>query len=84
MGKLEKLYEHILMRRSDANVAFETLRALLRRLGFDERIKSDHHIFTKDGVEEILNLQPKDGKGKPYQVKQVRDVILKYHLRIGE
>jgi hypothetical protein len=84
MGKLEKLYEHILMRRSDANVQFETLRALLRRLGFDERIKGDHHIFTKDGVEEILNLQPKDGKGKPYQIKQVRDVILKYHLRIGE
>ena len=84
MGKLEKLYEHILMRRSDANVPFETLHALLKRLGFDERIKGDHHIFTKDGVEEILNLQPKDGKGKPYQVKQVRDMILKYHLRIGE
>jgi hypothetical protein len=84
MGKLKKLYEHILIRRSDANVPFETLRALIRRLGFDERIKGDHHIFTKDGVEEILNLQPKDGKGKPYQIKQVRDVILKYHLRIGE
>lgn len=37
-----------------------------------------------DGVEEILNLQPKNGKGKPYQVKQVREVILKYHIRIGE
>jgi hypothetical protein len=37
-----------------------------------------------DGVEEILNLQPKDGKGKPYQVKQVRNVILKYRLRVGE
>jgi len=83
MGKIERLY-HILMRRSDANVSFETLCALLKRLGFDERIKGDHHIFTKDGVEEILNLQPKDGKGKPYQVKQVRDVILKYHIRIGE
>ena len=84
MGKPEKLYEHILMRRSDANVLFETLCALLKRLGFDERIKGDHHIFTKDGIEEILNLQPKAGKGKPYQVKQVRDVILKYHIRIGE
>ena len=84
MGKLEKLYEHILMRRSDANVLFETLCTLLKRLGFDERIKGDHHIFTKDGIEEILNLQPKAGKGKPYQVKQVRDVILKYHIRIGE
>jgi hypothetical protein len=28
------------------------------------------------GVEEILNLQPKNGKGKPYQVNQVRNVIL--------
>ena len=72
------------MRRSDANVPFETLCNLLKRLGFDERIKGDHHIFTKDDVEEILNLQPKDGKGKPYQVKQVRNVILKYHIRIGE
>jgi hypothetical protein len=84
MRKLERLYEHILMRRSDANVPFVTLCALLKRLGFDERIKGDHHIFTKQGVEEILNLQPKDRKGKPYQVKQVRDVILKYNLRMGE
>ena len=84
MSKFEKLYEHILMRRSDANVPFETLCGLLKRLGFDERIKGDHHIFTKDGVEEILNLQPKGGKGKPYQVKQVREIILKYHIRIGE
>ena len=57
MSKLEKLYEHILMRRSDANVSFETLCSLLKRLGFDERIRGDHHIFTKDGVDEILNLQ---------------------------
>lgn len=84
MGKLEKLFEHIMMRRSDANVPFESLCALLKRLGFSERIKGDHHIFFRDGVEEILNLQPKGGKGKPYQVKQVRDLILKYHLRIGE
>jgi len=84
MGRLEKLYEHILMRKSDANVPFETLCILLRRLGFDERIRGDHHIFTMDGVEEIINLQPKDGKGKPYQVKQVRDMILKYGLRVGE
>ena len=84
MSKFEKLYEHILMRRSDANVLFETFCGLLKRLGFDERIKGDHHIFTMDGVEEILNLQSKNGKGKPYQVKQVREVILKYHIRIGE
>jgi hypothetical protein len=84
MGKTKKLYEHILMRKSDANVPFESLCSLLHQLGFKERIKGDHHIFTKDGIEEILNLQPKGGKGKPYQVKQVRDVILKYRLHVGE
>jgi len=82
MGKHEKLYEHILMRRSDANVPFDGLRALLKRLEFGERIRGDHHIFTMTGVEEILNLQPRNGKGKPYQVKQVRDVIVKYHLKL--
>jgi hypothetical protein len=70
MGKLENLYEHILTRRADANVPFETLCALLKKFGLDERIKGDHHIFNRDDIEEILNLQPKGGKGKSYQVKQ--------------
>jgi hypothetical protein len=84
MGKHEKLYEHILLRRSDANVPFDGLCILLKRLGFEERIRGDHHIFTATEVEEILNLQPKSAKGKPYQVKQVRNVILKYNLHLGE
>jgi hypothetical protein len=84
MVKIKKLYEHILMRRSDANVSFDTMCLLLKQLGFEERIRGGHHIFTKNDIEEILNLQPINGKGKPYQVKQVRDVIIKYHLRVGE
>jgi len=84
MGKHEKLYEHVLLRRSDANVPFDGLCALLQRLGFDERIRGDHDVFTMTRVEEIVNLQPRSGKGKPYQVKQVRDLILKYNLRLGE
>ena len=65
---------------SDANVSFSDLLSLLRRLGFQERIKGSHHIFSMTGVEEILNLQPLRAKSKPYQVKQVRHVILKYRL----
>jgi len=49
-------------------------------VGFAERIRGDHHIFTRDGVEEILNLQPRGSLAKAYQVKQVRNVILKYEL----
>jgi len=45
-----------------------------------KRIRGDHHIFTKSGVEEILNLQPKGSKAKLYQVKQVRNVIVRYKL----
>ena len=84
MGRHESLYRHILTRRSDANVAFEGLCGLLGRLGFRERTKGDHHIFTREGVDEILNVQPRGGKSKPYQVKQVRNLILKYNLNLGE
>jgi len=76
----EKLLLQILRGISEANIPFEGLITLPRHLGFEERIKGSHHIFTKDGVEEILNLEPKRAKAKPYQVKQVRPVILKYKL----
>ena len=80
MARYDKLLAHILRGTADANISFEELRHLLKRLGFTERIRGDHHIFTKDGVEEILNLQPKGAQAKPYQVKQVRGVIVKHHL----
>ena len=83
MAKYDDLLSRILRGTSDANIPFNQLRRLLRRLGFEERIRGDHHIFTKDGVEEILNLQPKGNKAKPYQVKQVRGVIVKYRLAGG-
>ncbi|HEY5770277.1 MAG TPA: type II toxin-antitoxin system HicA family toxin [Terrimicrobium sp.] len=56
---------------------------LLDRAGFGRRAgKGSHVIFSKEGVEEIINIQPKAGKAKPYQVKQVRDIIHKYQLEI--
>ncbi|MBI4722338.1 MAG: type II toxin-antitoxin system HicA family toxin [Candidatus Stahlbacteria bacterium] len=80
MNPYDKLLARILSGVSDANISFRELCQLLYRLGFDERIRGSHHIFNKDGVEEILNLQPKGSKSKPYQVKQVRKIILKYKL----
>lgn len=81
MGKYEKLLRLVLSGRSDANLSFDDLRQLLLRLGFTERVRGDHHIFFRADVEEILNLQPKNGMAKPYQVKQVRGIIL--HHRMG-
>ena len=80
MGKYDKLLIQILSGTSDANISFRDLCTLLKKMKFEERIKGDHHIFTKNDVEEIVNLQPKGSKSKPYQVKQIRNVILKYKL----
>lgn len=84
LGKLEKTLDRILRGGSDANLRFGDLRALLLHLGFEERVRGDHHIFTRDGVPEILNLQPRGSKAKPYQVKQVRDVVVSNGLAGGE
>jgi hypothetical protein len=65
---------------SDANIRFRDLRSLLLGLGFAERTKGSHHIFTNEGVAEILNLQPKGALAKAYQVKQVRNVLIRYKL----
>ena len=80
MTRSDKILERILRGTSDANISFEGLRNLLAQLGFEERIRGSHHIFTKSGIVEILNLQPKGPHAKPYQVKQVRQVILQYKL----
>jgi len=80
MSKEAKLLSKIITGKSDANIPFEQLCPLLRKLGFDERIRGSHHIFTQNRIEEILNLQPQQGKAKAYQVKQIRNLILKYKL----
>ena len=80
MAKYSNLLDLILRGGSDSNVPFKPLCRLLDSLGFGERIRGDHHIFFKDGVEEILNLQPKGSKAKAYQVKQVRAILIKYRL----
>jgi len=80
MASAKKLLEQILRGDADANIPFSGVEQLLKRLGFRERVKGSHHIFSRDGVTEILNLQPNSGKCKPYQVKQVRNVIITYRL----
>ena len=80
MSKFRKLLLKILQGTSDANVSFDELRSLLNHLNFDERIRGSHYIFTKDNIKEIVNIQPKGALAKPYQVKQIRNIILKYKL----
>lgn len=80
MTRHDKLVNQVLRGNADAAIRFQDLTTLLCHLGFSERIRGDHHIFTRDGVAEILNLQPRAGMAKPYQVRQVRRVITAYGL----
>lgn len=85
MGKFDKVLLQVLAGSADRNVSFSDVCSLLKQLGFDLRVRGSHHIFTRLDVAEILNLQEKQGKAKPYQVKQVREVLLKYSLaRLGD
>jgi len=80
MSKYDKLLPQILTGAAEANIAFLDLCRLMRRLGFEERIRGSHHLFRKDGVEERINLQREGNKAKVYQVRQIRSIILKYNL----
>jgi len=80
MSRYDKLLRKILLGRSDRNIVFTELCSLLKFLGFEERIRGSHHIYTKDEIPEILNIQPAGSEAKSYQVKQVRELIIRYHL----
>ena len=80
MGQLDKVLEKVLSGTSDANINFTSFCNLITKLGFVERVKGDHFIYAKEGVDEILNIQPKGSKAKSYQVKQVRNIIVKYKM----
>jgi hypothetical protein len=84
MRKFEKLLLKIISGSSDNNIDFEQLRRILIRLEFTERVKGGHHIFFKEDIEEIINIQSKKGLAKPYQVKQIRNIIVKYKLAEDE
>lgn len=77
MSTRKKVLEQVLSGRSDKAIRFAELRSLLRRIGFEERVRGGHHLFTRTGVPELINLQRTAGKAKPYQVKQVRNVLLR-------
>lgn len=75
------MLEKVLSGLSDQNIRFEELRKLLLASGFQERIKGEHHIYTKQNIAEIINLQPlNNGKAKAYQVRQVRNLFLQYKI----
>jgi YcfA-like protein. len=80
MGKKEKFIQKLLTGRSDSNIPFSELVTLLESLGFDHRQKGSHHILTKSGITDRINLQDSGGNAKSYQVRQVRKVLIENGL----
>jgi len=58
VARIDKLWDRLQSRFNERNFAFDDLRETLLSLGFDERVRGSHHIFTRSGIEEIVNLQP--------------------------
>ena len=75
-----KILQSVLSGKKDNNIKFKELQTLLLQLGLKERIKGDHFIYIKHNTGEIINIQPVGNMAKGYQVKQVRDFILKHRL----
>ena len=65
---------------SDANINFQDLVNLMLKMNFAKRVSGSHHTFRKTGIVEKINLQKEGNKAKPYQVCQVRNIILKYNV----
>ena len=80
MSISQKLLLSVLSGTQDNNIKFKDLQKLLEFYGFSYRVKGDHFIYWKDGINELINIQPDGNKAKAYQVKQVRNIILKYKL----
>ena len=81
MGKHGKLLEKVLSKEADASIRFDELCFLLKRLGFELRIRGSHFIFRRSGIADKINLQKDGTHAKPYQVRQVRAVILANRLQ---
>ena len=80
MGRDDKLLSRIISGLADNNIGFDELRDFLKGLGFEERVRGSHHIYRRKEVVDLINLQRDGSKAKPYQVRQVRTVIVKYQL----
>lgn len=84
MSKIDKVFKKITSRDPGKNIRFNELCDLLLRLGFHQRIRGSHYIFWHRDIVEIINIQEKNGRCKPYQVKQVRNLVVKYKLEVPD
>lgn len=79
MNKFDKIYREIIIQGKD-NISFNDLTYFVEKLGFKGRIKGDHHSYRMDGVNAKINIQPVGKDAKPYQVRQIRNIVKEYKM----
>ena len=67
------------------NVRFGDFKELLEDFGFRlSRVSGSHHIYTHEGISDIINIQNVKGQAKPYQIRQALKLIELHNLRLEE
>ena len=68
---------------NQTNVRFAEMVKLMEALGFVlDRVSGSHHIFRHPQIPEMANLQDVHGQAKPYQVRQVLQIVEQYNLAL--
>jgi predicted RNA binding protein YcfA (HicA-like mRNA interferase family) len=67
------------------NISFNEMVALIEAFGFRlSRVRGSHFIFVHPLLPELVNLQEKNGKAKPYQVREFLQLVEQYDLELGD
>jgi len=81
MASVKRVFDAVLAGRGSIN--FRDLERLLLRLRFRlDRTRGSHRIYLHPKVSRPLNIQPMGKDAKPYQVRQVRDMIIEFDLKL--
>ena len=66
-------------------IRFSDFMRLVEAFGFTlDRVSGSHHIFKREGIEEMVNIQDYKGEAKPYQIRQFLEIVEKYGLSLEE
>jgi predicted RNA binding protein YcfA (HicA-like mRNA interferase family) len=83
MAKPKDIFEKVVTGRG--RVKFRELQKLLLELGFRlDLIRGSHHIYVHPNVTRPLSIQPVGNEAKPFQLRQLRDMIVEFDLKLDE
>jgi predicted RNA binding protein YcfA (HicA-like mRNA interferase family) len=67
------------------NIRFTEMVTLVESFGFKlNRTDGSHHIFSRPGIPELVNLQDVKGQAKPYQIRQFLKLVEKHDLKLED